>query len=108
MEVIINDNKERKNDNFYKKTSIFDLLGKYRLLKGLIVDFRSGVYRKVSPISMITLVAGLIYIVSPVDFIPDFFPIVGWIDDMGVFAFIYKIVNDELENYSKWKSQQHQ
>lgn len=106
MEVIINDDKENKSNNFYKKTSVFDLIGKYKLLKGLISDYKSGVYRKISPISIITLIGGLIYIVSPVDFIPDIIPVVGWIDDVGVFAFVYKLVNDELEKYSKWKSQQ--
>lgn len=27
---------------------------------------------------------GLLYIVSPIDLVPDFFPVVGWIDDLGI------------------------
>lgn len=31
-------------------------------------------------------VATLVYVVSPVDAVPDVAPIIGWLDDLGVFA----------------------
>jgi uncharacterized membrane protein YkvA (DUF1232 family) len=35
--------------------------------------------------AIIALLA-VIYIVSPLDLIPDWFPVVGWLDDLGVLA----------------------
>lgn len=35
--------------------------------------------------AIITLLA-LLYIVSPLDLIPDVIPLVGWLDDLGVLA----------------------
>lgn len=31
-------------------------------------------------------VLALLYLISPLDIIPDAFPIVGWLDDLGVLA----------------------
>ena len=28
-----------------------------------------------------------IYVVSPIDFVPDVIPILGWLDDLGVIGF---------------------
>ena len=44
---------------------------------------------------------GLIYLLSPIDLIPDAIPVVGIIDDAFVLKLIYDAINDEIEN---WKS----
>lgn len=46
-------------------------------------------------ISMITV--GLIYIISPIDLIPDAIPVVGWLDDAYVLKLVYEAVKDEFE-----------
>ncbi len=41
--------------------------------------------------AIIALLAFL-YIVSPLDLIPDFIPVIGWLDDLGVLAWAAKQV----------------
>ena len=44
---------------------------------------------------------GLIYLLSPVDLIPDAIPVAGMIDDAFVLKLIYDARKDEIDN---WKS----
>jgi uncharacterized membrane protein YkvA (DUF1232 family) len=30
-----------------------------------------------------TAAAAAVYVISPIDFIPDFIPVIGWVDDIG-------------------------
>ena len=43
--------------------------------------------------------AALIYFVTPVDSIPDFTPVAGFLDDLGVIAMVVKFLGKELERY---------
>ena len=49
----------------------------------------------------ITLIIAFIYIVSPIDLIPDAIPFVGMLDDIMVAGYAIKQVADELERYKK-------
>lgn len=42
-----------------------------------------------------------IYIVSPVDFVPDIFPIVGWLDDLGVLGAFATFMIRDVKKHSR-------
>ena len=46
---------------------------------------------------VITIAAIVLYLISPLDFMPDFIPVVGWIDD----AVLASILFAELANIIK-------
>lgn len=48
---------------------------------------QSGINGQIyDPKTAIVLIAALLYLISPIDFIPDMIPVVGWLDDLGVLA----------------------
>ena len=63
-----------------------------------------GTY-KASLLTVLALIGTAIYIVVPVDMIPDFIPIAGWIDDGAVFYFLLKRLLYELSRYTMNRSQ---
>ena len=46
------------------------------------------------------------YLVSPLDIIPDFLPIVGFVDDATVFALVVSSFQSDLNAYKEWKKNQ--
>ncbi len=47
------------------------------------------------------ILAGLVYFISPIDAIPDAIPVVGYLDDAAVVAWILHQLADEVVKYRK-------
>ena len=54
--------------------------------------------------SVVLIVAGLVYFVSPVDIIPDFIPMSGLIDDVSIILWIFSTLQEDIEQYSNWET----
>ncbi|MDA8228801.1 MAG: DUF1232 domain-containing protein [Desulfitobacterium hafniense] len=48
--------------------------------------------------------SALIYFVSPIDLLPDSIPVLGYVDDTAVVAFVWRMVEDDVEEYKKWQA----
>jgi len=79
------------------------LIGNFRLLYPLIKDYWKGEYREVSPWSILVFIAGIIYVISPIDIIPDFLPLVGQIDDALILVLCMYLLERDLHKYKEWK-----
>lgn len=75
------------------------------LLYYYVLDIVKGRYDSYSRAKLILIVALLIYIVSPLDFIPDWIPGAGFLDDAALLGYVVKLVDKELERYFKWSKQ---
>jgi uncharacterized membrane protein YkvA (DUF1232 family) len=68
-------------------------LAKIGRARAIVRYFRD---REASLLGKLFVFAALAYVISPVDFIPDVVPFVGWLDDIGVMslavAWMWKIV----------------
>ncbi len=84
---------------------IFDILHKALLMFSLVKDWAKGDYREVPLGSIIAIVVGILYFLSPIDLIPDFLP-GGYIDDALVLGLVFKQTGYDLEKYKSWKALQ--
>ena len=73
-----------------------------RVLYSLFKDAVNGKY-KLPPASVAMIGGGLLYFILPTDLIPDFIPVVGYLDDLAVLTTIMNALNKEIRDYRLWK-----
>ncbi len=74
-----------------------------KLLFAIIKDYINGEYREIPWWSIAAIVAALLYVFNPLDLIPDFIPVIGYIDDATVVAACLAMVETDLHKYKDWK-----
>ena len=72
----------------------------------LIRDWFNGSYDKVPARMIVSLAGALIYLVSPLDLIPDWVPMAGLVDDAAMLAFVFQLSKVDLNSYRRWKGRQ--
>lgn len=77
-----------------------------KLLQALCLAYWRGEYRAISPKAILSVVAGLMYFLSPLDAIPDWIPGLGMLDDIAVLAWVMKSLNVELDAFRAWRARQ--
>lgn len=69
----------------------------------LVMDYWSGQYRDISAWSVGLIIAGIVYLFTPADLIPDVIIGIGWVDDATVITAVVAQLKEELDKYAKWK-----
>ena len=73
------------------------------LMIGLASDYSRGNYKQIPWNVLAAITGAIIYFVSPVDVVPDFIPVVGYVDDALVIRLALEIARPDLESYAEWK-----
>ena len=79
-------------------------LAKVRLLLMKVKDYINGEYREVPWYSIAAAVVALLYILSPIDLIPDFIPVIGLSDDLAMLLLVWTLISEDICNYAEWKA----
>jgi uncharacterized membrane protein YkvA (DUF1232 family) len=76
-----------------------DLSAMMRLLRA----WAKGQYRVVPWKTIVLALVAVIYFVDPFDLIPDFVPLVGYVDDAGVIGFVVRSIGKDLKVFQEWE-----
>ena len=102
--------KEKIDEAFAKastnKSKLEEIWNDLQLLFSIARDYINGSYKEVPTGSIVAIVAALIYFLSPIDVIPDFIPVIGFIDDIFVIGLVINQVRADLAKYEVWKMAQ--
>jgi uncharacterized membrane protein YkvA (DUF1232 family) len=53
--------------------------------------------------SLVLIIGGLVYFVMPLDLIPDFLPVVGFLDDATIMIWIFGALRKDIEAFEEWE-----
>ena len=73
------------------------------LLCNYVRDVATGRYKGYKVWHLTVIVAAIIYLISPIDVIPDFI-VGGFLDDMSVIAWAFSQVGKELQTYRNFSA----
>ena len=76
------------------------------LLWKLAKDTITGRYRGLKKRNLFLIVAGLMYLVNPMDIVPDFIFAVGFADDVAVLMYVFKKLDKEIKAYEAWRDEE--
>jgi uncharacterized membrane protein YkvA (DUF1232 family) len=70
----------------------------------VVRDYQRAEYRDMPAARLLTIIATIIYFVSPFDVIPDWVPVLGHIDDAFVVSLALKSVRNDLDTFMAWET----
>lgn len=76
---------------------------KLKLLLEILKAYHKGQYRNMPWRSISAITFTLLYIINPIDIIPDVLPVLGYVDDISVFMGLFKLIEKDIDNYETWK-----
>src|SRR5690606_18499743 len=103
---IILGKEDKLNDQLEKEQGLESYAKDLLFLLSLFKDYDQANYRNLPYKTSSAAVVGLLYVINPIDIIPDFIPFIGHIDDVLVLRFCLKLVEKDLAKYKSWKNEQ--
>jgi len=89
---------------YLNKSALRPVFDKLRLMVSYLNDVYRGYYTDYNIKHYVIVIAAIIYVVSPMDVVPDLLPMVGLTDDATVIGAAFISLKDELARYSKWRN----
>jgi len=97
------DNADAIGSKFLNGARLQRVLAEGKLLLALIRDYWTREYRA-APFWVIGAAAfSLLYVLAPIDLLPDALPLIGQIDDVAVVSICIALVRQELSKYEAWR-----
>ena len=88
------------NMDSFKKNKLGDRL---KLILRMLKAYANGSYRIIPWTSLLVLVGALVYFVTPLDLIPDFVPVTGFVDDLSVVLWVFNRLKHDIADFEQWE-----
>ncbi len=101
--TILNETADKLADKESKTNKFRQLFEVALTLVRLVRSYVSGEYRDIAASTIISGLAVLLYVLSPIDLIPDFIPVVGFLDDLSLVSWFLGKFQGEIIKFRDWE-----
>lgn len=105
-EKVINEAEEKMSRFARMKGKFSKLYQDLKLILRMLRAYVSGRYTKLPWTAVFRLLTAIIYFVFIIDFIPDFIPMIGFLDDMAIITWVLTSLSDEAQKFLEWEKAQ--
>jgi uncharacterized membrane protein YkvA (DUF1232 family) len=76
-----------------------DLLDSLKALFRMLKAYAKGEYQGLERNKALLILGSILYFLLPIDIVPDAIPILGWLDDLSLFAWVANTLHQELKEF---------
>ena len=95
--------REKIEKKFHGNGYLGKFVANFKIMFSMLHDYWYGNYRDVPWMTIAAIVVALLYVLTPLDLIPDFIPVIGLIDDATIIAACLTLIQKDLNAYISWK-----
>lgn len=101
--TILNETANKLADKESKDNKFKQLFDVALTLVRLVRSYISGEYREIQTSTIVSGFAVLLYVLSPLDLVPDFIPVLGFLDDLSLVSWFLGKFQAEITRYREWE-----
>ena len=101
--VTLNEVADKLADRESKDNKFKQLFDTALTLVRLVRAYVAGDYRQVKTSTIISGLGVLLYVLSPIDLVPDFIPVLGFLDDLSLISWFVGKFQGEITQFRDWE-----
>ena len=103
LKSLVNNAKEKLMHMENKRTTFKNVVRHVSVFIRIMKDYNGGYYPNLPWRSLLSIVGAVLYFINPLDIIPDFIPGIGLLDDVTLLAWVYKSIENDVDDYLEWE-----
>ncbi|WP_400190636.1 YkvA family protein [Hymenobacter sp. B81] len=102
--LMLNEVADKLADQKSKKNKFAQLIDVMLTVVRMLRSYISGSYRQIETGTILSGLAVLLYTLSPIDLVPDFIPVLGFLDDLSLMSWFVGKFQGEITRFREWEA----